>query len=136
MAAKRRGQKLGPKAILTPAQVKHAPHHRGGGSPRTVATSFRVARTTLWRAEGRGTITKEKVIKTDAMKAKATTDDGHSHPGRAQRSHESRARRRDVSVAWTVRQAVAGMIEKERQQADNPELPLIQRILTTRRALQ
>ena len=37
------------------------------------------------------------------------------------------ARRRDVSVAWMVRQAVAGLIEQERQQDENPELPLIRR---------
>jgi predicted DNA-binding ribbon-helix-helix protein len=37
------------------------------------------------------------------------------------------ARRRDVSVAWVVRQAVAGLIQTERQQTENPELPLIQK---------
>jgi len=35
------------------------------------------------------------------------------------------ARRRDVSVAWLVRQAVTGLIEQERQQTDDPELPLV-----------
>ncbi|MFI5022399.1 MAG: recombinase family protein [Alphaproteobacteria bacterium] len=51
IAAKRRGQKLGRKAILTPAQVKHARRLIDGGeSPRTVATTLRVGRTTLWRA--------------------------------------------------------------------------------------
>jgi DNA invertase Pin-like site-specific DNA recombinase len=51
LAAKRRGQKLGRKPILTLAQVKHARHLiEGGESPRTVAASFRVGRTTLWRA--------------------------------------------------------------------------------------
>lgn len=51
LAAKRRGQKLGRKRILTPAQVNHARHLiEAGESPRAVATSFRIGRTTLWRA--------------------------------------------------------------------------------------
>jgi DNA invertase Pin-like site-specific DNA recombinase len=51
MAAKRRGQKLGRKPSLTVAQVKHARSLiEGGESPRTVASAFRVGRTTLWRA--------------------------------------------------------------------------------------
>jgi DNA invertase Pin-like site-specific DNA recombinase len=51
LAAKRRGQKLGRKPILTPAQIKHAAHLiEGGESPRAVAASFRIGRTTLWRA--------------------------------------------------------------------------------------
>jgi DNA invertase Pin-like site-specific DNA recombinase len=51
IAAKPRGQKLGRKAILTPAQVKHARRLIDGGeSPRTVASTLRVGRTTLWRA--------------------------------------------------------------------------------------
>jgi DNA invertase Pin-like site-specific DNA recombinase len=51
LAAKRRGQKLGRKPILTPAQIKHAACLiEGGESPRAVAASFRIGRTTLWRA--------------------------------------------------------------------------------------
>ena len=50
-AAKRRGVKLGRKPILTPAQVAHARRLIDGGeSPRTVASTLRVGRTTLWRA--------------------------------------------------------------------------------------
>ena len=49
-AAKRRGQKLGRKPKLTPAQVVHAQQLIAGGeSPRTVARSFGVARSTLYR---------------------------------------------------------------------------------------
>jgi len=49
-AAKRRGQKLGRKPKLTPAQAAHA--HRlllAGEDGRTVARSFKVARSTLYR---------------------------------------------------------------------------------------
>ena len=50
-AAKRRGVKLGRKPILTPAQVAHARRLIDGSeSPRTVASTLRVGRTTLWRA--------------------------------------------------------------------------------------
>jgi DNA invertase Pin-like site-specific DNA recombinase len=50
-AAKRRGVKLGRKPTLTPAQVAHARRLIDGGeSPRTVASTLRVGRTTLWRA--------------------------------------------------------------------------------------
>ena len=50
-AAKRRGVKLGRKPSLTPGQVTHARRLIDGGeSPRTVATTLRVGRTTLWRA--------------------------------------------------------------------------------------
>ena len=49
-AAKRRGQKLGRKPKLTSAQVTHARQLIDGGeSPRTVARSFGVARSTLYR---------------------------------------------------------------------------------------
>jgi DNA invertase Pin-like site-specific DNA recombinase len=49
-AAKRRGQKLGRKPKLTPAQVVHARQLIDGGeNPRTVARSFGVARSTLYR---------------------------------------------------------------------------------------
>jgi hypothetical protein len=37
------------------------------------------------------------------------------------------AERRDVSVAWLIRQAVNELIRKERDVADNPELPLVRR---------
>lgn len=48
--AKQRGQKLGRKPKLTPAQVAHARRLIDGGeSPRTVARSFRVARSMLYR---------------------------------------------------------------------------------------
>jgi DNA invertase Pin-like site-specific DNA recombinase len=51
MAAKWRGVKLGRKPVLTLAQVAHARHLIDGGeSPRTVAGTLRVGRTTLWRA--------------------------------------------------------------------------------------
>lgn len=50
-AAKRRGAQLGRKPVLTSAQVTHARRLIDGGeSPRTVATTLRVSRTTLWRA--------------------------------------------------------------------------------------
>lgn len=50
-AAKRRGVKLGRKPTLTPAQVAHARRLIDGGeSPRTVASTLRIGRTTLWRA--------------------------------------------------------------------------------------
>jgi DNA invertase Pin-like site-specific DNA recombinase len=50
-AAKRRGVKVGRKPTLTPAQVTHARRLIDGGeSPRTVASTLRVGRTTLWRA--------------------------------------------------------------------------------------
>lgn len=50
-AAKRRGVKLGRKPVLTPAQVKHARRLIDDGeSPRIVASTLRVARSTLWRA--------------------------------------------------------------------------------------
>jgi hypothetical protein len=49
--AKRRGVKLGRKPILTPARIAHARRLTDGGeSPRTVASTLRVGRTTLWRA--------------------------------------------------------------------------------------
>jgi hypothetical protein len=38
------------------------------------------------------------------------------------------ARRRDVSVAWMVRQAVHALIEREQTQPENLELPLISRV--------
>jgi hypothetical protein len=51
MAAKRRGQKLGREPSLAVAQVKHARSlSEGGESLRSVAATFRVGRTTLWRA--------------------------------------------------------------------------------------
>ena len=34
------------------------------------------------------------------------------------------ARRRDVSVAWIVRQAVQQLIRQEQETTENPELPL------------
>jgi hypothetical protein len=37
------------------------------------------------------------------------------------------AERRDVSVAWLIRQAVHELIRKERDVSDNPELPLVKR---------
>ncbi len=37
------------------------------------------------------------------------------------------AARRDVSVAWLIRHAVQDMIRRERDPAQNPELPLIRR---------
>lgn len=37
------------------------------------------------------------------------------------------ARRDDVSVAWMVRRAVHDLIAREREIADNPELPLVRR---------
>ena len=50
-AAKRRGVKLGRKPTLTPAQVAHARSLvEAGESPRRVAMTLRVCRTTLWRA--------------------------------------------------------------------------------------
>jgi DNA invertase Pin-like site-specific DNA recombinase len=50
-AAKRRGVKVGRKPTLTQAQVTHARRLIDGGeSPRTVASTLRVGRTTLWRA--------------------------------------------------------------------------------------
>lgn len=50
-AAKRRGVKVGRKPMLTTAQVAHARRLIDGGeSPRTVASTLRVGRTTLWRA--------------------------------------------------------------------------------------
>lgn len=51
VAAKRRGQKLGRRASLTADQVAHARRLIDGGeSPRAVATSFGVARSTLYAA--------------------------------------------------------------------------------------
>jgi DNA invertase Pin-like site-specific DNA recombinase len=51
LAAKRRGQKLGRKPSLTPAQITRARSLIDGGeSPRSVANTFHVGRTTLWRA--------------------------------------------------------------------------------------
>ena len=38
------------------------------------------------------------------------------------------ARRRDVSVAWVIRQAVHGLLEREQTRPENLELPLITRI--------
>jgi len=35
------------------------------------------------------------------------------------------AARRDVSVAWLIRQAVHTLIRQEREVAENPELPLV-----------
>jgi DNA invertase Pin-like site-specific DNA recombinase len=50
-AAKRRGAQLGRKPVLTSAQVTHARRLIDGGeSPKAVAKSFQVGRTTLWRA--------------------------------------------------------------------------------------
>jgi DNA invertase Pin-like site-specific DNA recombinase len=50
-AAQQRGVKLGRKPILTPVQVAHARRLIDGGeSPRSVAGTLRVGRTTLWRA--------------------------------------------------------------------------------------
>jgi DNA invertase Pin-like site-specific DNA recombinase len=50
MAAKRRGLKLGRKPSLTPARVTRARSlTESGESPRAVATTLRVGRTTLWR---------------------------------------------------------------------------------------
>jgi DNA invertase Pin-like site-specific DNA recombinase len=50
-AAKRRGVKVGRKPSLTAAQVAHARQLIDDGeSPRTVASTLRVGRTTLWRA--------------------------------------------------------------------------------------
>ncbi len=37
------------------------------------------------------------------------------------------AARRDVSVAWLIRSAVHDLISRERDAAENPELPLIRR---------
>lgn len=39
------------------------------------------------------------------------------------------ARRDDVSVAWMVRRAVHDLIARERETADNPELPLVRRVV-------
>ena len=51
IAAKRRGQKLGRRPVLTPAQITRARSLLGRGeSPRSVAATLRVGRTTLWRA--------------------------------------------------------------------------------------
>lgn len=51
MAAKRRGQKLGRKPSLAPAQVTRARNLIGcGESPQSVAVALRIGRTTLWRA--------------------------------------------------------------------------------------
>jgi DNA invertase Pin-like site-specific DNA recombinase len=42
---------MGRKPTLTPAQIAHARRLIDDGeSPRAVASSFRVGRTTLWRA--------------------------------------------------------------------------------------
>jgi DNA invertase Pin-like site-specific DNA recombinase len=50
-AAKQLGVKLGRKPTLTPAQVAHARRlNDGGESPRTVANTLGIGRTTLWRA--------------------------------------------------------------------------------------
>jgi DNA invertase Pin-like site-specific DNA recombinase len=50
-AAKRRGVRLGRKPSLTAAQIAHARRLIDGGeSPRAVADTLRVGRTTLWRA--------------------------------------------------------------------------------------
>jgi len=38
------------------------------------------------------------------------------------------ARRRDVSLAWIVRQAVHGLLEREQTRPENLELPLITRV--------
>ena len=49
-AAKWRGQKLGRKPSITVAQVRHAQRLiNGGESPKSVARSFGVGRTTLYR---------------------------------------------------------------------------------------
>ncbi len=39
------------------------------------------------------------------------------------------AHRRDVSVAWVVRQAVHGLLEREKNEGSNLELPLIPRVV-------
>jgi len=39
----------------------------------------------------------------------------------------SLAARRDVSVAWLIRQAVHDLIHRDRDAAENPELPLVKR---------
>jgi len=44
------------------------------------------------------------------------------------------AARRNVSVAWLVRQAVLELIGREREVADNPELPLVRRAVPQRGA--
>jgi DNA invertase Pin-like site-specific DNA recombinase len=50
-AAKRRGVKFGRKPTLTAAQIAHARSLVDAGeSPRAVANTLRVGRTTLWRA--------------------------------------------------------------------------------------
>jgi DNA invertase Pin-like site-specific DNA recombinase len=50
-AAKRRGVQLGRKPSLTATQIAHARSLlEAGESPRRVAVTFRVCRTTLWRA--------------------------------------------------------------------------------------
>jgi DNA invertase Pin-like site-specific DNA recombinase len=50
-AAKRRGRKLGRKPTLTSAQIQQARSRiESGESPHAVAITFRVGRTTLWRA--------------------------------------------------------------------------------------
>jgi predicted DNA-binding ribbon-helix-helix protein len=39
----------------------------------------------------------------------------------------SLAARRDVSVAWLIRQAVHDLIRQDRDAVENPELPLVKR---------
>jgi hypothetical protein len=44
------------------------------------------------------------------------------------------ARSRDVSAAWMVRQAIHDLLERERDKARNPELPLIRRAPPSKQA--
>ena len=45
------------------------------------------------------------------------------------------ADRRDVAIAWLVRQAVVELIGREREAADNPELLLVRHAIPVRGAL-
>jgi hypothetical protein len=44
------------------------------------------------------------------------------------------ARSRDVSAAWMVRQAIHDLLERERDKARNPELPLIRHATPSKQA--
>lgn len=45
------------------------------------------------------------------------------------------ARSRDVSAAWLVRQAIHDLLERERDKASNPELPLVRRAAPSKQAM-
>ncbi len=46
------------------------------------------------------------------------------------------ARSRDVSAAWMVRQAIHDLLERERDKARNPELPLTCRPTSSKQAMR